>query len=278
MEPIYSEDAPEPRGWWGFGWNTSQPLSIVELVAAGNFSVHTAALLWLLIEARASIIVAANPSSAGKTTTLSALSDFLPPTVDRLYLRGWQETFAWRATADPTRTYLLCNEISAHLPIYLWGDNVAHLFDAAVAGFGFGATMHADTAEEVIGLLGDAPLAIAPTALARLDLVLTLAVDYRNRRPRRRLDALTFFPRDDATNAQVTLAHWDAGSDRAIDTATAHIPSLARRVGRTTESFASDHAQRTMFLTALLTRGIHTRRDVRRALAAYPDFPTPTGA
>jgi hypothetical protein len=106
---------------------------IVELLDAGSFDARTAATLWLLIEARASIIVAAGPSAAGKTTTLSALADFLPPAVERRYLRGGNETFGWRATAHPARTYLLCNEISPHLPVYLWGIQVGRLFAAAEA-------------------------------------------------------------------------------------------------------------------------------------------------
>lgn len=133
-------DDDEHYGWWGFGWEVPRPLSVIDLIAAGNFDARTAALLWLLIESRASIIVAADPSGAGKTTTLTALGDFLPPDTARIYLRGWNETFDFVDTADPARSYLLCNEISAHLPIYLWGRKVLQLFDARGRGFAFGAT------------------------------------------------------------------------------------------------------------------------------------------
>jgi hypothetical protein len=54
-------DDAEPYGWWGFGWDVPDPLSMVDLVAAGNVDARAAALLWLLIEARASIVVAADP-------------------------------------------------------------------------------------------------------------------------------------------------------------------------------------------------------------------------
>ncbi len=280
MFPTIAYAEPEPYDWWGFGRQVSRPLSIVELLDAGSFDARTAATLWLLIEARASIIVAAGPSAAGKTTTLSALADFLPPAVERRYLRGGNETFGWRATADPARTYLLCNEISPHLPVYLWGIQVGQLFTAAEAGFGFGATMHADTAEEVLAILTGRPLVIAQRALARLDLVLTLAVDYRDRRPRRRLDALTFLQRDGADGGLVPLilAHWDLASDTVVHHADPFPSPFASRVGLTPDFFAPERDRRAAFLAALRERGIGTRADVRRALAAYPDLPTTAGA
>src|SRR3712207_8550307 len=37
--------------------------------------------------------------------------------------------------ADPARSYLLCNEISAHLPVYLWGRKVGQLFAAVEEGY-----------------------------------------------------------------------------------------------------------------------------------------------
>lgn len=279
MVPTTPYAEPEPYDWWGFGCQVSRPLSIVELLDAGNFDTRTAATLWLLIEARASIIVAAAPPAAGKTTTLSALADFLPPAIERRYLRGENETFDWRATADPARSYLLCNEISPHLPVYLWGIQVGRLFAAAEAGFGFGATMHADTAEEVLAILAGRPLAIAPRALARLDLVLTLAVDYRDRRPRRRLDTLTLLRRDGSSGSIVPLilARWDLASDALVHSADP-CPPLISRVGLTPDIFATERDRRAAFVIALRERGIRARADVRRALAVYPDLPATAGA
>jgi hypothetical protein len=264
------EDA-EPYGWWGFGWEVPDPLSVVDLIAAGNFDVRTAALLWLLIEARASIVVAADPPGAGKTTTLTALSDFLPPGWERIYLRGWNETFAFTATADPARSYILCNEISAHLPVYLWGRKVQQLFDALGAGFAFGATMHADEPEEVIGILAGYPLYVPLPAIARLDLIMTLAVDYVERRPRRRLDRLTLLRRDGEgeTLDPVSLARWDAAAGGVVGFAGAPPPGLLRRAGLGEVEFAMAWARRTEFLAALVAGERQDRASVRRTLAAF---------
>lgn len=263
-------DPAEPYGWWGYPWAAPEPLSVVQLITAGNFDARTAATLWLLIERRASLIVAAEAPGAGKTTTLTALSDFLPPGTRRLHLRGWAETFAFVGEADPDHSYILCNEISAHLPVYLWGRNVGRLFAAVAAGYGMGATMHAESLEEVVGALEGYPLGVPRAAIARVALVMLLAVDYIDRRPRRRLDALWLLRRagvgDDLD--PVPLAWWDAerGSvAHAIDLP----PGLPRRAGLSAAAFADERDRRAAFLGDLAERGVYSAEAVRLALAAY---------
>ena len=85
----------QQRGWWGYHWAAPQPLSITRIVASGSLDAELAALLWLLVEGRVPVVVAAEAPLAGKSTTLTALMDFLPPEVDKLFLRGWSEDFAW---------------------------------------------------------------------------------------------------------------------------------------------------------------------------------------
>ncbi len=90
----------EHRGWWGYHWAPPQPLSITEIIASGSLDAELAALLWLLIEGKVPIVVAAEAPLAGKSTTLTALMDFLPPGTRKLFLRGWSETFDWLPGAD----------------------------------------------------------------------------------------------------------------------------------------------------------------------------------
>ena len=52
--------------------------SIVELIRAGTLDAELAAQLWLLVEARVPIVVAAEAQGVGKSTLLHALLDFLP--------------------------------------------------------------------------------------------------------------------------------------------------------------------------------------------------------
>jgi hypothetical protein len=90
----------EHRGWWGYHWAPPQPLSITQIIASGSLDAELTALLWLLIEGKVPLVVAAEAPLAGKTTTLTALMDFLPPATRKVFLRGWSETFDWLPGAD----------------------------------------------------------------------------------------------------------------------------------------------------------------------------------
>ena len=261
----------EPYGWWGYGWRPAERLSVVQLIAAGNFDARTAALLWLLLGARASLIVAADPPGAGKTTTLSALCAFLPATAQRVYLRGWNETFDFLGKTSPTRDYLLCNEISNHLPVYLWGRPVGELFALVVAGYGLGATMHAENLAEVAATLEGYPLYVPRAAVARLDLLLTLAVDYIDRRPRRHLAELTLLRRDGTGDDfdPAPLAWWDAGQQRVVHAAGPLPPGVACRTGLMPEAAATEIARRAAYLADLAARDVWEYDAVQAAIAAY---------
>src|SRR3954470_1928122 len=124
------DDHEEPFGWWGWHWQPAVPLSIMQIMNAGSTDSDITALLWAMLARRASVLVAAEPPMAGKTTTLTALLDLMPGDTSRVYLRGHYETFdfAREADADPHHTYILANEMSDHLAVYLWGSRIYKTF------------------------------------------------------------------------------------------------------------------------------------------------------
>src|SRR6266542_2655907 len=148
--PLAAEDYDVPIGWWGWNWEPPVPMSITEILAAGNFDARTAALCWMAMEAHASILIAAEEPHSGKTTTLTALLDMVPHDVRRIFLRGWAETFDYVRHADPARTVLLANELSSHLPVYLWGPKAVQTFRTLRRGYALASTLHADSAEEAV--------------------------------------------------------------------------------------------------------------------------------
>jgi energy-coupling factor transporter ATP-binding protein EcfA2 len=135
-----------------------------------------AGLLWALLARRASVVVAAGPSGAGKTTLLTALLDFLPTGTRRVYVRGCFEPFRFLAdpAVEPRRTSLLVNEISPHLPSYLWGPGVRRLLATKRDGYVLAATAHAASVEDLVGSLAGYPLRIPPAEMAAFDLVVVL--------------------------------------------------------------------------------------------------------
>ena len=90
---------------------------------------------------------------AGKTTALSALVDFLPDDTTGIFVRGWWEQYEWLDEIEPGTGYLLINEMSDHLPIYVWGRAARGALILAGKGWGVGATMHADSLPEALDAL-----------------------------------------------------------------------------------------------------------------------------
>ena len=74
-------DASPSPGRWAFRPLAPEPRSVVELIRAGTLDAELAAMLWLLIEGRVPVVVAATEGGAGKTTLLDALLVFLAPGV-----------------------------------------------------------------------------------------------------------------------------------------------------------------------------------------------------
>ena len=55
-----------PSSWWGGPGRDENRLTILDLIRNDTLDVDTAALLWLLVDAKKSIVVAAAPQLAGK--------------------------------------------------------------------------------------------------------------------------------------------------------------------------------------------------------------------
>lgn len=166
----------EPFHWWGPGWDAPAPLNIGDVLRDGTLDPWIGANLWAALARRMSAAVAAGPSGAGKTTLLTALLGFLPPATRRIYLRGSFETFAFLTDASvvPGASVLLVNEISPHLPVYLWGPAVTRSLSATDRGFAILATAHAGSVAEFVGLLTGSPLRIPAPLVAAFEFVVFL--------------------------------------------------------------------------------------------------------
>ncbi|HZR98374.1 MAG TPA: type II secretion system protein E [Chloroflexota bacterium] len=258
-----------PPGWWGWPWRLPRPLTVPELIQAGSLDASLAALLWLALERRASIIVAAGPNGAGKTVTLSALLDFLPPAVRRVHLQGMAEDFSFVGAADPGQTYLLANEISDHLPIYLWGRRAQRLFELLPEGYALGATLHAESVGQVLGFLTSPPLGIPERLVAAVDFVMTLALTRGSAGVVRRVEELCLLEQGARHVRYRPLFHGPAEGTGLVSAMEGQWSPLARRLGMDTDELRSAHAARAEWLTARVAAGDTGPARWRAALAAY---------
>lgn len=167
---------PQERQWWGRPEVPGTPPSVRELVSTKVLLPSVAGLLLALIERRMPLSVVSQDAGVGKTTLLTALLAELRPDGGRVYLRGCYESFdfAWDPALAPRETALLINEISPHLPFYLWGPAVARTFKLVRRGYTVYATAHAGSATQLVELLADAPLGVPLHDIASLGIVVTL--------------------------------------------------------------------------------------------------------
>lgn len=162
-----------PYHWWGPGPAPTDSFSLRELALSGGIEVEVAAKLWAALAHHRSLCVIGGPSRLGKSTLLNALLPALPEGSHRVYLRGCYETFAFQDDPErpPAATALLVNEISPHMPVYLWGPAVRRTLAAGENGYQILATAHGRSVTEFAASLTGSPLRIPARMLAAIGLV-----------------------------------------------------------------------------------------------------------
>ena len=242
-------------------------MSITEIVSAGNMDSRAAALCGMTIEAHGSLLIAAEHPHSGKTTTLTALLDYLPARARRIFVRGWSETFDFLEQTRPDETLLLVNELSSHLPVYLWGPKAVRLFSTLQRGYALGSTLHADSAEEALEQL-TGELGVAAADLAHVDLLMVMRIYQTTQGHARRVVSIHELVRGgDHVGLRPLVTH-DTEADTHVHDRVAEAEMLARV--RHEEPSAAERALqlRTARLDALVSAGTFGIPEVRGALAS----------
>jgi hypothetical protein len=269
----------------------------VELIASHTLDAELAATLWVLVEERVPVVVAADGPGVGASTLLAALLDFVPSETRVIEVAGGDETFAWlpqaadlgwrrpRATGGsagrPTRaeprvrpddTVILVPELSDRLPSTTWGEAARIVVRAATIGYGLAATMRADRLETVFGQLRRPPVGCSDDELSRLGVVLVMS---RTEDGRRRVVAAHYvrpLARDEHGHVQrlgpAVLATWDPATDAMEHFGWGIVPELARRIAWRPGDLEAELDRRRYILEDLVTAGRTSTTDVGAAIDA----------
>ncbi len=278
-------------GRWAFRPIPPDARSIAELIRAGTLDAELAATLWLLVEARVPVLVAGAARSVGKTTLLTALLDFVPPTINIVELRGVDETFDWLPQASelgwpgtpvpavsgpqirPDNTTILVAELSDHTPAYTWGDAARVVARAAAIGYGLAGTIHGDSLDDVFAELRSKPLDLTDDELSRLGVVLVLRQDSKGTRRIVAAHYIRPIVRDNHGHVQrlgpAVLATWDPGGQTFEHFGWGVIPELAMRVGLRPGDFEIEADARRVLLEGLVAGRATDVDTVRRAIERY---------
>ena len=271
------------RRMWHY--ESSGPLSVAQLVSMGSLDAPTAALLWLLMERHQSLIVSGptDPTpGVGKTTTLNALLGLIPNGSTLVYTTGMYEDFDWVDEVPPETSYVLANEVSDHLSIYMWGRNARTLLRLPEKGFAIATSCHADTVGDVLEMLGR-DLRLPASDIARLGVIVNIGLVGRLWPPRRRFLSVhlvrplapdekpTPEPALDGARAAsrhgvalLPLVHWSANGDSFQPPSQETRAALAGMLGMTPEALDATLADRCARIEVLAQGrgvGLHAMRE-----------------
>ncbi|ACV12975.1 type II secretion system protein E [Halorhabdus utahensis DSM 12940] len=177
------------------------PFTPIDLLKYGTFNREMLAYLWLAIEHNKSLLFAGG-TAAGKTTSMNAVSMFIPPRAKVLTIEDTRELSLYhdnwlssvtreRFDEDDISMYDLLRSALRHRPEYIVvgevrGEEAITLFQAMNTGHTTFSTMHADSVQTVINRLENEPINVPRPMVQSLDIlavqVLTRQGDERVRR------------------------------------------------------------------------------------------------
>jgi hypothetical protein len=234
--PDPNPNAPSPK-------TTTDP-SLVELVARGVLDAELAALVWVLVEGRVPLVVAAPPERIGAGGQL--LSGIL-------------------GSIHPDEPL----EASTG-PLTSVGAS------SLVRGRRAGGVVEAGSLSEVRERLGHGPLPLTDDQLTFLGCILVVGEASEGRRGRLRVTAAHYvrpLARDAHGHSQrldpAVLATWDQRLERYEHFAWGVLPEIAARLGRRAGDLEADLHHRRDDLAGLAKAGITDLDEVRRLIAGY---------
>jgi hypothetical protein len=195
-------------------------LSFVDLIRAGTMTEEMVAYCWTAIAGGASFLTAARPSGAGKSTVLANLLALLPPGEEIVTfpsVGGGLRAAPGEATAlDVARapqsgrpTCSLAHEIgSGPYHGYIWGSHVREFVALRSHGHRLAACIHADTLDELTGILCTPPLSCSSEEVRAFDLILFIHVLPQGRR--------VVAVHEVSGEAHQPVFSWDDAQDRCV--------------------------------------------------------------
>ncbi len=186
----------DPWPWWGT--LHGRPLTLADLIKRGTLTSQMVAILAWTIAHGASVFAAAGPQGAGKSTVANALLELLPANADVYVTSGPRD----RLDVSPrghAPTYLLINELSPHMSVYLSGPASKRAFALLHKGVRMVGTLHARSSAEAAAVLF-AEAELPPAELHAPFVLVVLAAHWQGQQIVRRVVELGFLsPSGDLT-------------------------------------------------------------------------------
>lgn len=266
------------------------PFTPVELIETGTFSIDELAYLWLAIENNKSLLFIGGTAS-GKTTSLNAVSLFIPPVAKvisiedtreiQLFHENWIASVTRESISEggaPIDMFALLRAAMRQRPEFILvgevrGHEAQTLFQAMNTGHTTFSTMHAGSVDAAIHRLENEPLNVPRTMVQALNIISIQALVYKGQeRVRRSQEIVEVTGIDPSTgNLMVnTVFEYDPVADVFSYTGRSVIYNdIAERRGWNREQLAEEVRSRKTVLAAMHEQNIRDYISVSRIIQSY---------
>jgi len=265
-----------------------EPFTPIDLINYGTFNVEQMAYLWLAIEHNKSLIFAGGTAS-GKTTSMNAVSMFIPPRSKVLSIEDTRELSLyhdnWLSSVTRERLhegadidmYDLLRSALRHRPEYIIvgevrGDEAVTLFQAMNTGHTTFSTMHADSIETVINRLENEPINVPRAMIQSLDLLSIQRLTRLDGERVRRSSAISEVGGIDQRTGELDYSNaftWDADTDTFDRQDSSLLDEIQDDRGWTRTELLEELRNRRQFLTTLQERDITDYRQFTALVNEY---------
>ena len=231
-ELVYTEEVSAHGSAFTIRQYDEDTMTPVDLIDYGTFTVEQMAYFWLAIENRMNLIFAGGTAS-GKTTSMNAVSMFLPPGSKVVTIEDTREISLahdnWLSNITRERLseaanigmYALLRSALRHRPEYIIvgevrGEEALTLFQAMNPGHTPYSTMHADSVQTVINRLENDPINVPRAMVQSLDILSVQTLSRQGDERVRRADSVVEIGNIDDRTGELNfsdLYSWDPATD-----------------------------------------------------------------
>ncbi|WP_224332172.1 type II/IV secretion system ATPase subunit [Haloprofundus halobius] len=271
------------------------PFTPIDLICWHTFSLDEMAFLWLCIENHKSLIFAGGTAS-GKTTSLNAVSLFIPSNTKivsiedtrevELPQRNWIASVTRPSFSDDDKgdvdEFDLLEAALRQRPDYIVmgeirGEEGRTLFQVMSTGHTTYTTFHADSVGEVLKRFTTEPINVSKTMFSALDLVSIQTSTRVQGNKVRRNKSLTEINHYDAENDEINVQdvyQWQAEDDEFLLMGESNtLDEIKFDRGWSEETLRSEIFERQVVLAYLIDRGLNTYTQVAATFQAFINDP-----
>jgi flagellar protein FlaI len=267
-----------------------EPFSPIELMETGTFNADELAYFWMSIENNKSLIFIGGTAS-GKTTSLNAVSLFIPPAAKvvsiedtreiTLFHDNWIASVTREALTEGGNAINMFDLLKAAMrqrPEYIIvgevrGAEAQTLFQAMNTGHTTFSTMHAGSVDAAIHRLESEPLNVPRNMVQALNIVSVQALIYRGAERVRRVQEIVEIAGIDPSTGNLRVNNvftYDQVKDTFNYTVRSQIYSeITEKRGWNREQFDTEIGTRKKVLEAMRDQGIRDYISVASILHSY---------